>query len=237
MRKILLTILLSLFVYDGFSQSLTEFYVGGGCATQYNYNIAPQLGLSRLKRFKGDGRLYLGPQVFYQTYSLYIDNEANSAKKGKGTVGMTERIYNGYVYGGFKFSYGAGQSHSLKVYATASVGMWLGIKQNDVIIVGYDSLYKWDHRPGVTQYDSTIDNFMNQSPYQLRFGVGITKYIDVGRSGFMTFTLDASFISNDLSSTGSISDPGRTAYTVKEIKPGYISGQIGIGHKGRRRRR
>lgn len=237
MKKALIVIALCLFGSLSFAQSLTEFYGGVGCATKHNYNVAPTFGFSRLKRLGGDGRLYFGPQVFWQAYYLYIDNEAFSAKKGTGYTGMTESITSSYTYAGIKFSYGLDKSEKLKLYTTASVGILTWVTLNDNKIIGYDSVHKWDHTPGAAQYDSIIDNSMNQNSFQLRLGVGLTKYADLGSKWFMTFTADLSFISNDLTKTGTISDPSRTAYTKQETRPGYISAIIGIGHKGKQKRK
>ena len=234
MKRILLVALLSVTFFQGYSQSLIGLYGGAGCATSNNYDVAPSGGLELL--FGAWHRTFIGADIFYQTYSLYADNEANSAKHGSGTAGAIERLYGSYVFLAPKISIGFRRTENFKINLTFGVGY---------NISGFDSVRKWDHgyytnayytnnNSGTGQYDSSLDMSKNLNKLMMRVGVGMTEYAHIGGSWFLTFTEDFGFTFKPLSQTGTYTDPSRTAYTtVGGLHPGYISLQVGISHKSK----
>ncbi len=96
MKRILLVTFLSFLAIPGFSQEGTNtfisLYLGAGCATSNNYNVAPSAGFEFSKGLFN--RTGLGFNLFYQTYALYYDNEEQGRSKawqrccGRYTHGM-----------------------------------------------------------------------------------------------------------------------------------------------------
>ena len=238
MKRILLIIFLCFIALQGFSQaSLIGLYGGAGCATANNYDVAPSGGLELLFTGHRGGRIFIGTDIFYQNYSLYVDNEANAAKKETGFAGMTERFYGSYAYITPKFSYGLGKKENIKVYVTFGVGY---------NISGFDSVRKWDYSNSVNgyylnpvntgQYDSVLDKSKNINKLMIRGSVGMTEYLPMGSHWRLTFTEDFGFVAKSLTQTGTPSDGSRTAYSSNGLKPGYISLQVGISHYGWRKK-
>jgi hypothetical protein len=226
---------LSFLAIPGFSQTLIGLYGGGGCATSNNYDIAPSGGLEMLFKGSKAGRMYIGADLFYQGYSLYADNEANSSKHGTGNAGTIDRFAASYVYLAPKFSYGIGKKQALKIYFDVGIGYNIN---------GFDSLRKFDrgyytngyytaYNAGIGQYDSTIDKTSNINKMMFRMGVGATEYFSIGSSWAFTITEDFGFVTTNLTTTGTVSDPSRTNLSTNGLRPGYISLQIGISHIGK----
>ncbi len=232
MKRILLVAFLSCLCYTGFSQALISLYGGGGCATSNNYDIAPSGGLELLLPGHRGGRMFIGADLFYQGYSQWADNEANSAKHGTGTAGTIDRLLSSYVFLAPKFSYGIGKKENWKVYFDVGVGY---------NISGFDSLRKWDHgyytngyytayTSGIGQYDSTLDKSSNINKLVFRLGVGMSEYWYIGHHYFLSLTEDFGFLTTNLTTTGTVSDGSRTTYSRSGLRPGYISLMIGICH-------
>ncbi len=233
MKRILLLAFLSFLSFPGFSQSFIGVYGGGGCATANNYDIAPTGGIELLFRGHKGGRMYIGADLFYQGYSLWADNEANSAKHGTGTAGTIDRVLASYVFLAPKFSYGLGKSRNVKIFFDAGVGYNIN---------GFDSLRKWDHgyytngyyttyNSGIGQYDSSLDKTSNINKLVFRLGFGMTEYLHMGKRWYLTFTEDFGFLTTNLTTTGTVSDGSRTAFSRNGLKPGYVSFMIGLSHK------
>ena len=233
MKRILLLAFLCFTTFQGFSQAtIWGIYGGAGCATANNYDMGPSGGLELLFTGHRGGRVFIGTDIFYQVYSLYTDNEANSAKNENGYTGWTERLYASYAYVTPKFSYGLGKKQNVKIYATFGIGY---------NISGIDSVRKWDYgynsygyyttpTSGTTQYDSILDKSKNINKMILRGSVGMTESLHMGTHWFLSFTEDFGFIGKSLTQTGTSSDGSRTVYSTNGLKPGYISLLVGISH-------
>ena len=104
----------------------------------------------------------------------------------------------------------------------------------------YTNGYYTTYSSGVGQYDSTIDKTANINKMMFRLGVGATEYFCISNKTkgdkisrwFLTLTEDFGFLTNNLTTTGTVSDPSRTAYSFNGLRPGYVSLQIGISHYG-----
>ena len=231
MKRILLVAFLSfLIIIPGFSQNntLIGLYGGAGCATSNNYNVAPSVGFEFLKGV-AYSRAHLGADLFYQTYSLYYDNEQNSAKHGTGLAGVIDRNATSYVFLAPKVQFGLSSSMRSMVYLTVGVGFKVG---------GFDSLRKWDHSytaGSINNYDSSLDASKNINSMLLRIGVGFTQYLQISYHWSFTFTEDFGFLPASLSKTSDIDAAGRTQYFPQKLNPGYISLQIGIAHNSQYR--
>ena len=230
MKRVLLIIFLCFVAQQGYSQAtIYGIYGGAGCATTNNYDVAPSGGLDFLFGGRNGGRLWIGFDAFYQNYSLYADNEANSAKNGQGYAGTLDRFNASYAYLAPKFSYDIGRRTGfVKLYLDFGVGYNIN---------GYDSLRKWDYSystisgtNGAGQYDSVLGKTKNISKLMFRGGFGLTEYMHMGGHWWFSFTEDFGFVTNNLTSTGTPTDPSRTQYSTNGLKPGYISLQVGILH-------
>ena len=233
MKRILLIAFLCFTALQGFSQAtIIGVYGGAGCATQYNYNVAPSGGLEMLFSGRRASEMFIGLDIFYQSYSLYADNEANSAHNRTGYAGTIDRFLGSYAFIAPKFSYGVGRLKNIKFHVTFGVGF----KVN-----GFDSLRKWNDgyytnayytNPigGTGQYDSSLDKSKNINSMLLRGSVGVTEYLPMGAHWRFTFTEDFGFISKSVTQTGTSTDGSRTNYSTNGLRPGYISLQIGISH-------
>jgi len=229
MKRVLLITFLCFVALQGYSQTtIYGVYGGAGCATTNNYDVAPSGGLEFLFTGHRGGRIFIGFDLFYQNYSLYADNEANAAKGGAGYAGTIDRFNASYGFLAPKFSYGLGRNQRVKVFIDGGIGYNVG---------GYDSLRKWDYSystitggVGAGQYDSVIDKSKNITKMLFRVGAGMTEYLDMGYHWRFTFTEDFGFLTQNLTSTGTITDPSRTRYSSNGLQPGYISLQIGISH-------
>ena len=238
MKRILLIAFLSFTAFRGSSQTVVGLYGGAGCATSNNYNVAPSGGLELLFGMHHGGRMFIGADVFYQTYSLYYDNEANSEKHHQSYAGYIERLATASAFFAPKFSYGLGKTQDIKIYVDFGVGYNIG---------GFDSVRKWDNKyynnstgnytygNGVGSYDSTIDASKNINKLLIRGGCGATEYLSIGKHWFINFTEDFGFISQSLTQSTDPSFASRTQYSPGKFNPGYVSLQIGInyysGHK------
>ncbi len=234
MKRILLVALLSFLSLQGFSQTLLGIYGGGGCATSNNYDVAPSGGIQML--FGHGPHLRTGLTLFYQGYSLYADNEANSSKHGTGTAGTIDRLAASYVFLAPKFYYGFGSGGNFGFYLNVGVGYNIN---------GFDSLRKWDHGyytngyyttypAGVGQFDSSLDKTANLNKLVFRLGVGFSEHLYLNHYWFLTFSEDFGFLTTDLTSTGSSKDPSRTPFSRGGLRPGYISLHIGLTHRGKK---
>ncbi len=233
MKRIILAAFLCFIALQGFSQATIYGVYGGiGCATSNNYDVAPSGGLELLFSGQRGGRMFIGADLFYQGYSQWADNEANSATHGTGTAGNIERFLGSYVFLTPKFSYGLGKKQSVKIFFDIGVGY---------NIQGFDSVRKWDHgyytngyyttyTAGVGQYDSSLDKTSNINKLQFRLGVGATEYLSMGPHWRLTFTEDFGFLTTNLSSTGTPTDGSRTQYSHGGLRPGYISLMVGFSH-------
>ncbi len=233
MKRILLITFLCFIAVQGFSQSLFGIYGGAGCATKHNYDVGPTFGVEYLHG--ASHRTFIGADIFYQTYSLFADNEANSAHNRTGIAGTTDRLLANYAFFAPKITMGLRKTEAVKFNLT------IGIGYN---ISGYDSLHKWDNgyytnayytnpTGGTGQYDSTIDKSKNINKMLLRIGVGATEYVNVGRAWFITFTEDFSFVSSSLTQTGTSTDVSRTLFSTNGLRPGYVTLTIGFTHCSR----
>jgi hypothetical protein len=240
MKRTLLVVFLSVLALPGFCQnggtefshnkrkqeegknSLFGLYLGGGCATSNNYDIAPSAGIEFVK---GMGqRTGLGFNLFYQGYSLYYDNEKNSAKHGTGIAGAILRHASSYVFVAPRVEYGIGRKQKIHFYANVGVGFKIS---------GFDSLRKWDHsynNPSVNNYDSSLDMSKNMNSMLMRVGVGFKEYFNLGKHWRFTLTQDFGFLPMGLTKTGDPYNASRTYYTPQKLNPGYISLQLGIMH-------
>lgn len=241
MKRILLVAFLSFLCVQGFSQAIIGVYGGAGCATSNNYDVAPSGGLEML--LGHNKHMRIGADVFYQAYSLYADNEANSSQHGTGTAGTIDRFTGAYVFVSPKFSYGLGQMkddklQKVRLYFDVGIGYNMG---------GFDSLRKWDHgyyangyyttyTAGVGQYDSSLDKSSNINKMIFRVGVGATEYLAIGGRWYLTFTEDFGFLTNNLTTTGTVTDASRTPFSRNGLRPGYVSLQIGLSHFGKKKR-
>jgi hypothetical protein len=226
MKRILLVVLLSFLAIPGFSQfhanTFIGLYGGAGCASKNNYNVAPSLGIAFLRGIST--RYLIGADLFYQTYSLYYDNEQNSAKHGSGNAGVILRHLSSYAFFTPKFEYAIGFNGHLHVYTTVGVGFKMS---------GYDTLQKWDHSytsSGLGNYDSTLDMTKNLNSMLFRIGVGFKQYLKLGDHWRFVITEDFGFLPSGLTKTGDPDQPARTQYSPNKLNPAYISLQIGISH-------
>ena len=224
MKRILLVAFLSFLSIPGFSQSNTfiGLYGGVGCATANNYDVAPSVGFEFVKGISY--RSGLGVDLFYQTYSLYYDNEENSAKHGTGLAGVIDRNATSYVFLAPKIRVGLGPNQRNKVFFDIGIGFKVG---------GFDSLRKWDHSynaNGVGNYDSSLNLSKNINSMMLRIGLGFTQYLHLSRHWHFTITEDFGFLPTSLSKTSDQNTPGRTEYFPQKLNPCYISLQIGLCH-------
>ena len=240
MKRILLVAFLSFLSVQGFSQGIIGVYGGGGCATSNNYDIAPSGGLELLMGHNKHMRI--GTDLFYQGYSLYADNEANSSQHGTGVAGTIDRFAASYVFLTPKFSYGLGEMKDdklQKVRLYFDVGIGYNIK-------GFDSLRKWDHgyyangyyttyNSGIGQYDSSMDKTSNINKMVFRLGFGATEYLAMGGRWYLTITEDFGFLTTNLTTTGSVADPSRTQFSRSGLRPGYVSIHIGLSHAGKKK--
>jgi len=249
MKRILLIAFLCIIAVDGFSQKITfpgdidyvymptfiGLYGGAGLATSNNYDVAPSLGLIFEKSSRTKSRV--GAQLFYQQFSLYADNELNSAKHKQGEAGETFRHLSSFVFIAPNYSYMI--ANKLNFVSDITINAGVGFK-----VSGFDTVKKWDHgyyvngyytsyTSGIGQYDSVIDGSKNINSLLIRIGLTVTQYMHVG-GGDWWFTLkeDFGFLANTLTKTGDVNveSPARTPYTPTNLKPGYISLQIGITH-------
>jgi hypothetical protein len=226
MKRLLLAAFLSCFAVPGFSQEGTNtifgLYGGAGMATSNNYNVAPSVGFSFIKGIHTRG--FLGADLFYQTFSLYYDNEAHGATHGAGTAGAIVRNASSYVFITPKLEYGFGRYQHVHIYGSVGAGFKVG---------GYDSLRKFDHSYSSTgnpnNYDSSLDQSKNMNSLLLRFSVGVKEYFSLGAHWRFTLTEDFGFIGSSLTKDD-LTNPSRTPYTPRSLSPGYISLQIGIAH-------
>jgi hypothetical protein len=233
MKRIILIALLSFIAFDGFSQaSLIGVYGGAGCATKYNYDVAPSGGLELLFSGHRGGRIFIGADIFYQSYSLYADNEVNSAHNRTGYTGTTDRFLGSYAFVAPKFSFGISKTENIKIHVSFGVGFKVS---------GFDSLHKWNDgyyanayytNPigGTGQYDSLLDKSKNINTMVLRASVGMTEYLAMGTHWRLTFTEDFGFVAQSLTKTGTSEDGSRSNYSTNGLRPGYISLQVGISH-------
>ncbi len=249
MKRILLAAFLCFIAVDGFSQkkvfpgdidyiympTFIGLYGGAGLATSNNYDVAPSLGLFFEKSSKTRSRV--GAQLFYQQFSLYSDNEMNSEKHMQGEAGEIFRHLSSYIFIAPNYSYMA--VNKLNFIMDISVNAGAGFK-----ISGFDSVKKWDHgyylngyytayNSGIGQYDSVIDASKNINSLLIRVGLTVSQYMHLG-GGNWWFCLkeDFGFLANTLTKTGDVNveSPARTPYTPTNLKPGYISLQVGITH-------
>ena len=224
MKRTLLVAFLLLIAATGFSQlpTVTGLYVGAGCATKDNYDVAPSVGFTYSK-FLRNGRATLGADLFYQTYSLYYDHEANTAKHGAGVAGAIVRNASSYAFVTPKVEYYFGSQNRLTAYVTCGAGFKVG---------GFDSLRKWDHsygNPSVNNFDSSLDNSKNMNGLLFRVGAGFKQYLQIAQNWHLVFIEDFGLLASSLTKND-ITNPSRTPYTPQRLSPGYISLQIGIFH-------
>ena len=233
MYKIHVVVFLSFLAIQGFSQTLIGLYGGGGCATSNNYDIAPSGGIQLL--FGNGYHIRTGATLFYQAYSLYADNEANSSTHGTGNAGTIDRIAASYVFLAPKVYYGIGKSGNFGVYLNVGVGYNIN---------GFDSLRKFDrgyynngyyttYNSGIGQYDSSLDKTSNLNKMLFRVGFGLSEHIYLSHSWFISFSEDFGFLTSDLTTTGTSKDPSRTQFSRSGLRPGYVSLHIGITHRGK----
>jgi hypothetical protein len=226
MKRILLVAFLSFISIEGFSQSGTNtfwgLYIGAGCATANNYDVGPQIGFEYLKGLFN--RTALGADLFYQGYSLYYDNEQNSAKHGTGNAGVILRHASDFAFLTPKLEHGIGKKEWIHIYLTVGVGFKIS---------GFDSLRKWDHSYGtgsVNNYDSSLDLSKNINSMVMRVGLGFKEYFYLGHHWHFTLTEDFGFLPSGLTKTGDLDAGGRTPYSPQKLNPGYISILLGISH-------
>ena len=250
MKKILLAAFLCFTAVQGFSQknifpgdidyiykpTIIGLYGGAGLATKNNYDVAPSLGL--VFEMSSRTRSRLGAQLFYQQYSLYEDNELNMAKGGTGEAGETFRHLSSYIFIAPNYSYMLINKLNFITDITLSAGV--GFKMS-----GFDTVKKWDHgyyvngyytnyTSGIGQYDSVLDASKNINSMLIRIGLTVTQYLHVGRKGnfWFCFKEDFGFLANSLTKTGDVNveSPGRTAYSPTNVRPAYVSLQIGLAY-------
>lgn len=232
MKQILLVAFLSFMAVPCFSQKATDalegkntligLYLGAGCATSNNFDVAPSAGITFLKGLPD--RTFIGISLLYQSFSLRYDNEANSAKRGTGTAGVILKHLSTFIFLTPKFEYALDKKQQIHAYVSIGAGFKMS---------GFDTLHKWDHSyqaSGINYYDSTIDLTKNINSMLLRVGVGLEEYLPVGKHWIVTFTEDFGFIPTGITKTGDYNTPARTPYSPHKLNPGYISVQIGICH-------
>jgi len=233
MKRILLIAILSCLYINGSAQDVRRIYGltriglygGGGLATSNNYDVGISGGLD----FETSvlNQTILGATVFLQGYSLFYDNEANSAKHGQGIEGLTLRHSSKYVFFCPQLKYHL--FHKLNFISWVNVNAGVGMKMS-----GFDSLHKWNHRfdsTSVGHYDSSIDASKNLTSMVARVGVGLVQDIYLGRGNWwFSFKEDFGFLLTGLTKTGDINtnNPARTQYSPEKLNPGYVSLQIGI---------
>jgi hypothetical protein len=249
MKRILLIAFLCFTALQGFSQknifpgdidyiykpTIIGLYGGIGLATKNNHDVAPSLGLNF--EMSSRTRSRIGAQLFYQQYSLYSDNELNSAKDKQGAEGEIFRHLSSYIFIAPKYSYMV--VNKLNFITDISLNAGVGFK-----MTGFDTVQKWNHgyytngyytnySSGIGQYDSVIDASKNINSLLIRVGLTVTQYIHLG-GGNWWFNLkeDFGFLANSLTKTGDVNveSPSRTVYSPTNIKPAYISLQIGISY-------
>ncbi len=250
MKRILLVVFLCFIALQGYSQIGIEYqsyptlfglFGGAGCATSNNYDVAPSGGFYFEKSLQGS-RYNIGAVLLYQQYSLFYDNEANSAKHELGYAGETMRYKSSYVFIDPQFSYLLKNKINFNTWVNVNAGV--GFK-----VSGFDSVHKWDRgyytngfytttNTGIGQYDSVLDGSKNMRSMLIRFGVGLTENIHLGNRGHFWFSFkeDFGFIAKGLTQTGTAAagSPAPGPYTIQKLNPGYISLQVGISYiKGR----
>lgn len=227
MKRLLSVSFLISMAFSGYSQEEANvaigLWAGGGCATKYNYNVAPEVGITYIRGIYH--RAFFGADVFYQTYALYYDNEQNSAKHGTGNAGVILRHASSYAFLAPKFEFGFRNTQALKACLSVGVGFKTG---------GFDSLRKWDHsyvqNYSVGNYDSSLDLSKNINSMLFRIGVGLKEYMHLGPHWWLAITEDFGFIPGGITKTGNLDAPGRTPYSPQKLNPGYISLQLGFFH-------
>ena len=232
MKRILIIILLSFIGVHGFAQSIFGVYGGGGFASSNNYDAGPSGGIEYLKGIGVHG--LLGFDLFYQGYSLYYDNELNSARHHMGLAGYIDRNLTSYAFFTPKVSYTLDKKRNITAFVTAGIGYNIG---------GFDSIKKWDQsyssipvlsNTAAFNYDSVIDKSANINKMLFRFGTGLTEYLHVGRGRWcFTFTEDFGFLFTSLNTNGDPNDASHTKYSPARLNPTYISIHIGISRYAR----
>ncbi|MES2701105.1 MAG: hypothetical protein V4649_00610 [Bacteroidota bacterium] len=231
MKGVVLFAFLSVFAIKGYSQGSSTYGIfgGAGLATSNNYDYGLSYGFSYVKGVQN--HMGLGITIFSQGYSLYYDNEANSAKHGLGTEGFTLRHVSNYIFVAPKVTRDLGSKGYLKFYVNAGVGF---------LMSGYDSVRKWKLANDPTyanHFDSTIDASDNVNKMVLRVGLGFTQHLHLSNGWWFTVSEDLGFLPGSLTKTGDANNnnPSRTPYSPPKINPGYISLHIGISrHKAAR---
>lgn len=222
MKKLLLFVFVLVLAANSFGQSLIGLFGGAGLATSNNYDVGVAYGL---KYHKAVGQqTWIGATLLSQGYSLYVDNEANSAKNHTGYAGSIERFKVGYIFVAPEFVHDLGHKGLIEWYLNIGVGFKMS---------GYDSLRKWDHSQdslAATRFDSTLDMSKNINSMMLRVGTGFTEYLHMGRGNWwFTVTEDFGFVAGSLMKRSEAS-PGMTPYSPQKLSPGYVSVHIGIAH-------
>jgi hypothetical protein len=224
MKSRTLLFLFSFCAFSAFSQSkngIIGIYGGGGLATSDNYNVAISGGLDFQKGVFY--RSFLGFDLFYQQYGLSYDNEANGAKNGSGSAGVSILNKSGYIFFAPKFSVGMRETQNVKLYITAGVGYNMS---------GTETLRKWEYRYTNTSgnYDSTIDATPDINKLLFRIGIGMTEYIKMRGKWWFTLTEDLGFITSNLSTLANTDNPNRTEFSPHNLSPAIFSLQIGFAH-------
>ena len=238
MKRFILPVLLSLVATKGFSQndsrfgsvyyikSLFSLYGGGGLATSDNYNVALSGGAG-YEKATGSG-FYVGGHIFLQSYSLYYDNEANSATKGQGYAGVTLGHSSKYVFVApqIRAMLGITPGVNYWMYFNGGIGFNAG---------GTETAHIWDHSytvyPGnIGNFDTVLDVSSNINKTVYRIGLGFAQDLRVGRKTYVTFREDFGYLVSGLTISGDITDKTtlRTPYSPQKLNPVYISLQIGL---------
>lgn len=241
MKRFILPVLLSLLTVKGYSQdggrayikSIISLYGGGGLATQYNYDVALSGGFG-YEKSTGSG-FFVGGQVFLQSYSLYFDNEANSATKGQGYTGVTLGHNSKYVFVApqIRTMLGSNPGIIYWMYVNGGIGFNAG---------GTETAHIWDHSyvsyPGnIGNYDTVLNLSSNINKTVYRIGLGFAQDLQIGRRTFFTFKEDFGYLVSGLTLSGDITDKTtlRTPYSPQKLNPVYISLQIGLSFMGLRK--
>jgi hypothetical protein len=237
MKRIILLVILCCLFFQGMAQNeyYPKYYLrsriglfgGAGLATAHNYDVGISAGLDYDKSVSN--RTMFGVTVFMQGFSLYYDNEANSAKHGLGYSGFTLRHDSKYVFFAPQIKYMLATKVNFVTWISVNAGV--GMKMS-----GYDSVRKWNHSfdsTNTAHYDSTLDASKNLNSMVFRFGVAFTQDLYLGRGDWwFTFKEDFGMLGGSLTKTGDINtqNPGRNPYSPQRVSPGYVSLQIGISY-------
>jgi hypothetical protein len=226
MKRILFIILLSCIVTGASAQtnSFIGVYGGGGLAATHNYDVALSGGFEFMKGLFN--RTWLGVTAFYQSYGMIYDNEANGLKNGTGSAGVTVLNKSAYIFLAPKLTHDVGRNGFLKFYVNGGVGFNMG---------GTETMRKWDNTYGSStgNYDSLLTTTTNINKMVVRFGLGFTENINMGKKWWFTVTEDFGFLPSSLSKTSDVNYVSRTSYSPSKLGPAYFSLQIGVGHTSR----